>query len=212
MKNNNHLTTAFNDIVMNLAMILTVLFVIAMMLITIQKNAKNEIESKDNFLITMDWNNDSSYDVDLYIRNPEGEIIYFHKKDSSWATLERDDLGFKNDTMIVNGEPIIFRINREVLHLRNLVEGEYTVNVHVFSGEVSGNNAIPENISIEFVQVQPSYSILYKHSLNIQLPVKGEITAFSFTYNGSDKLILIDDITQYEYCNKILGSNPGPGP
>lgn len=198
--------------VLNLALALMIMFVIAVMMITVQKKLTDaHVESKDAFMINLDWNSETNYDIDLYIRNPEGDVIYFRHKETPWGTLERDDLGKKNDTMEINGESIVYNINREVLHLRQLIPGEYTINVHLFSGSMRDSSYLPQNMTIEFLRLQPTYEIKYKSELKIELPVRGEFTAFSFTYNP-DMSILVDAVTQSHYVIDLLRAAGSPGP
>ena len=49
------------------------------------------------FIITMSWPKDSKDDIDLYVMDPAGNIVYFRDKDNGLMHLDRDDLGDKND-------------------------------------------------------------------------------------------------------------------
>ena len=49
--------------------------------------------------------------------------------------LERDDRGGANDFILVNGKKISSPIREEIVTIRGIVPGEYTVNVIAFSGD-----------------------------------------------------------------------------
>lgn len=77
-----------------------------------------QIETLGFYAITIEWQRGSASDVDLYVRAPSGEIVYFANSDGAYVSLEHDDLG----------EPDA--ANRERAIIRQLDPGEYVVNVH----------------------------------------------------------------------------------
>ena len=188
MRKNNIAIAIYIDLVFNLAAAFIVLFMLVIMLINpIAK--QNDIDTVDNLMITLDWNNDSGYDMDLHFKQPDGRVIFFNDRESLLASLERDDLGKTND---VDG----FVVNREVLHIRHLVDGNYVVNVHFYS--TPAGEALPQNIEIEFVKIQPDYRIYVKKKLTIPLVVKEEVTMFSFSVVNGEVVVPIDTSTQYK--------------
>ena len=47
--------------------------------------------------------------------------------------LDRDDYGTSNDRVVgPDGEPIEFEYNEEIVTIRGIVPGEYTLNLHLF--------------------------------------------------------------------------------
>jgi hypothetical protein len=138
----------FIDLLFNLLVGFTSLFVLAFMLINpIAK--KGTIEPPVVFMIESSWADDSSADIDLYLRGPNGNLIYFGNKDGSYMYLDRDDLGKSNDTFTINGEQVVIQRNYEMITVSQLLPGEYVINLHYFSmmGEVETVDVRATNIS-----------------------------------------------------------------
>lgn len=196
------LQTAFIDIAFNIALLLGALFIISFLIIG-NKDEKGQVEVKDSFLITMTWNPELNYDIDMHVLSPEDSVLGFRVKDKPWGTLERDDLGVKSDTLVINGIEKTFSYNREVIHLRNLIEGTYYVNIHMYNMRRDVPPDSEQNITIEFLQLEPSYKIAYTKKYDLNLSNKEEFTSFSFEYEeGEDAKIFDDD--QLPFVNEYL--------
>ena len=123
---------AFIDLLFNITIGLAMLFIIAFLLINpIAK--KGDIIVNAEFIITMSWPKDSKDDIDLYVMDPAGNIVYFRDKDNGLMHLDRDDLGDKNDQVSTDAGIISFELNEEHLTIRGKVPGEYIVNAHWYS-------------------------------------------------------------------------------
>ena len=121
----------------------------------------------------MDWDKNSGDDLDLWLRTPNGEIVYFGKKDKGGVNLERDDLGTVNDCIYINSfEPQCIFVNREVIMMRGLQVGEYQLKFVVYapSPDFLGNP-----VTIEIIDINP-YKIEFSQD---------------FTYTGSKQTISI---------------------
>lgn len=208
-KNKQPFQASLNDITMNMALIFGVLFIIAFLMIQSKNNDVSKIDSVDTFLVTMNWIEATNFDMDIHVRNPEGEIINYYNEDKPWGTLERDDLGNSNDTQYVDNLPILFNYNREVVHLRNMIDGRYTVNVHFYANkEVADRKTFPQSIEVEFLQLEPEYKIVYKKKLTIELAEKEEYTVFSFDYVKGTSMTNVDTIEQVPFVVEELVRNP----
>ena len=49
--------------------------------------------------------------IDLYLKDPADNIVYFKQKDKGLTNLDRDDLGTANDTIMTSTGKKIFKIN-----------------------------------------------------------------------------------------------------
>lgn len=122
----------FIDLLFNLLVGFTSLFVLAFMLINpIAK--EGTIEPPVVFVIESSWADESTNDIDLYLRGPDGNIVYFGNQDGSYMYLDRDDLGASNDTFMLNGEQVVIERNYEMITVSQLLPGEYVINLHYFS-------------------------------------------------------------------------------
>ena len=68
---------------------------------------------------------------------PNGETVSYLKKDAGWLHLDRDDQGIINDVVTIDGEEIIYPINREVVTLRGIIPGEYILNLYLYEHKSS---------------------------------------------------------------------------
>ena len=94
--------TSFLDILFNTLVGFVLLFIIAFLLISPVKK-KKEIEQKAEYVITITWPGDMSDDVDSWLEDPTGKVMYFRKREAGLMHLDRDDLGSLNDTILVPG-------------------------------------------------------------------------------------------------------------
>src|SRR6185369_1693360 len=93
---------------------------------------EKKIDSKAEFLITLDWPDNHPDDLDLFVQDPAGNIAWYRRREAGFLTLDRDDRGGVNDFIIVNGKKILSPIREEIVTVRGIVPGEYTVNVSHF--------------------------------------------------------------------------------
>lgn len=210
---------AFLDLALTYCVsVLTILF-LAMLLIKPDESNEHpgELISRDTAVLTHEWNSELNIDLDTHIRNVEtGQIISYQQRNTKWGTLERDDLGVDSDTMIRDGIEYKYKINREVIHLRNLAPGLYNINIHFYGGADYKNSDNYSNlkINLEFTQIEPGYKIIYKQDLSrLVLKPKEEVTILSFTVNDEGNIIIddIDTITQYSFVNDSFAPDPrGP--
>ena len=125
-------TIGFIDILFNILVGFAFLFIVAFLLI--KPEAKREdFDRKAEFIVVMEWDYERQDDIDLYVQDPSKTIVHFRNARANFMHLDKDDLGKRNDTIMVNGVEKIVKINREVVTIRGIVPGEYIVNVHFYS-------------------------------------------------------------------------------
>lgn len=153
-RSGNNIT--FNDMLFNILLGFVILFVIAFLLINpITKN--EDIPAKAEFMIVLEWDDESVSDFDLWLQHNDENPIGFNNKDQNGANLERDDLGYANDIIVIDGEKRIIRKNREVINIRGVIAGDYYINVHAYSFR---ENA-PTTVRVTVIDINPRYSEAY---------------------------------------------------
>ena len=188
---------SFIDMLFNLLIGFTFLFVVAFLFINpIAKKA--ELDPKAEYLIVMTWADGSSSDIDLWVKDHNGNIVSFRNRDIALMHLDRDDLGIANDVYSEiypnwsnsskeNERNELRLINREVVSIRSKSERTYTVTVHFYANVLYLKNThAPEPVTVELVRVNP-YKILHikkvtlenkrqeKHVLKFKVKEKGEV-------------------------------------
>lgn len=182
----------FTDLLFNALLGFTFLFLIAIMFMN-PVAKKGIIDPKAEYIITIAWPDNSPDDVDTWVEDPNGNLIWFRNREAGLVHLDRDDRGLVNDTINVNGEEIQNPLNQEVITIRGVVPGEYIVNVHYYATETG----LPLPVTVKVSKVNPALEIVYYG--DILLEKKGdEKTAVRFVIDKSGK------VSQISHINKSL--------
>lgn len=146
----------FTDLLFNALLGFTLLFMIAITSIN-PPTKQGDIPAKAELIVTTTWADGSREDVDTWIEAPDGEVVWYRNPDGGLMHLDRDDRGAENDTLIVDGRPIINPLNQEVVTVRGLLPGDYVVNVHRYRADSSA--VLPVEVSV--VKVNPRLEVVY---------------------------------------------------
>jgi hypothetical protein len=178
-----HSNISFLDLFLNTLLGFVFLFLIAWLLIN-PESTKKAPQPKAEFLITVNWPDQSDDDIDLWVEDPNENLVYYGKKDSGLMHLDRDDLGKSSDRIVkADGSVDVISINREVLTIRGIAPGEYTVNLHVFRK----NDSLPTEAEIEVIKINP-YVIVHKSKVTLT-EWNEEITVIRFTVNADGAVV-----------------------
>ena len=167
----------FTDLIFNILLGFVLLFFISILFINPITKLGN-VNLKAEYIITIDWPDNLPDDIDLWVRDPNGEIVSYLNKDAGWLHLDRDDRGIINDRVKIGDQELVYPLNREVVTLRGLIPGEYTVNVFLYEHE----SKRPVDVKLTIEKVNPSLKLVSFNS--ISLPSKDtEITIARFNLN-----------------------------
>jgi len=199
-------TIGFLDLVQNTLVAFIMLFIIAFMMIK-PIDEKPDPVQKAEYIITVTWNSKSNDDVDSWLQLPTGEIIYFQNKMTPAAHLDRDDLGHSTDTITHrNGDQEIIFINQEILTIRGIIEGEWTLNVHMYSKRTKGVASIVVTID----KLNPYFRDLTK---TVTLKKKGdEKTVVRFMMDRDGFIRSTNDIPKKLVEQKTIETHNSSGP
>ena len=165
----------FQDMLFNALLSSTFMFLIAFMLIN-PESLTGKIDPKAEFLITMTWPDNHPDDIDLYVEDPQGNLVWYHQKEAGLMHLDRDDRGNYRDTIVVDGVKIQNPLNQEVVTLRGIVPGEYVVNINHYLANGTGD--VPVQVKVD--KLNPEVVSIFYTTLH--LDHKGqELTAVRFT-------------------------------
>lgn len=171
----------FTDLLFNSLLAFTFLFLITIMFLN--PPAKTGIiDPKAEFIITTKWEDFSPDDIDTWVEDPKGDIVWFRSAEAGLMHLDRDDRGISNDTMLVNNEELINPLNQEVVTIRGFVPGEYVVNLHYYASKTGK----PAAVTVRVVKVNPRLQVVYYGTVTLA-GVGAETTAvrFSVTPDGA---------------------------
>ncbi len=182
------LSDPFSDLLFNGLLGFTFLFLLAIMFMN--PVAKTGIiDPKAEYIISVSWEDNSPDDIDTWVEDPKGNLVWFRDREAGLIHLDRDDRGIANDTITVNGEEIQNPLNQEVITIRGVVSGEYVVNLHYYSSETKK----PVEVDVKVMKVNPALEIVYYG----QVTLKGrgdEKTAVRFSVDKSGSVTQINHI------------------
>ncbi len=172
----------FTDLLFNALLGFTFLFLVAIMFMNPEAKS-GIIDPKAEYIITVTWEDNNPDDIDTWVEDPDGQVIWFRNPEAGLLHLDRDDRGLINDTIIINGEQIQNPLNQEVVSIRGVVRGEYVVNIHYYATETQK----PVTVNVRLDKVNPALEVLYYGTVNLEK--KGdEKTAFRFKIGGDGKV------------------------
>jgi hypothetical protein len=135
-----------------------VAFLFFLALLVMNPEAKQgKIDTKAEFIVTMNWPDNHPDDIDLYVEDPLGNIVWYHTREAGFMVLDRDDRGGINNSIMVNGKRIMSPIREESVSIRGIVAGEYTVNVQYY---LATQNA-PVPVSVKVEKINPMVEVIH---------------------------------------------------
>ena len=153
-------TDPFIDLLFNALLGFTFLFLVSVMFINPDAR-KGRVDLKAEYIISVTWPDQMADDIDIWVQDPIGETVSYLRKDAGWLHLDRDDRGEINDTIIVDGQELVYPINQEVVTIRGIIPGEYTVNLYYYTAAQPG----PVEALVKVEKVNPSLKTVYVRKL-----------------------------------------------
>tara|TARA_B100000749_G_scaffold280069_1_gene274614 strand:- start:5480 stop:6082 length:603 start_codon:yes stop_codon:yes gene_type:complete len=198
MKREYHTNLAFLDVLFNTLLCFAALFAMSFILINPSKKDNNVVE-KGEFVIVMTWPKEMDNDVDIYVEDPEGNLVAFMRREEGLMHLDRDDLGRRNDVVQTEFGEIEYDENREIVTLRGIMPGEYVINVHMY---MKREESLLTPVTVQLDKINPYSTVMIKR---VTLGVSGEEkTAFRFTLNNDGDVVEINEL------QKTLVQQQGP--
>ncbi len=165
----------FTDLLFNALLVFVLLFAVALVAMN-PKARTGVIDAKAEFIITVTWPDMDPNDIDTWVQDPGGNLVWFRAREAGMMHLDRDDRGLANDTIVIDGRQVVNPLNQEVVTIRGFAPGEYTVNVHYYDTK----NGAPVTAQVSVVKVNPQASVVFYGA--VTLARKGdEMTAVRFT-------------------------------
>jgi len=167
-------TDPFTDLLFNALLGFTFLFLVAIMFMNPEAKS-GIIDPKAEYILTITWKDFSPDDIDVWIEDPDGRLLYFRNPEVGLLHLDRDDRGMVNDTIKVAGKEKENPLNQEVVTLRGVIQGEYIVNLHYYASETKK----PVDVNVNLQKVNPKLKVEYYDTVTLE--EEGvEKTAFRF--------------------------------
>lgn len=166
-----------------------VAFLFFLAVLAIAPDSKDgKIDLKAEFIITMDWPDNHPDDLDLFVQDPAGNIAWYRHREAGFLVLDRDDRGGANDFIVVNGKKIASPIREEIVTVRGVVPGEYTVNVSHFQATTRE----PVAATIKVQKLNPTAQVIYDDVVTVN-HTGDEKTAVRFVIDAEGKVVDVNN-------------------
>jgi len=180
----------FSDLLFNTLLAFVMLFAAALVVMN-PKAKTGVIDAKAEFIVTVTWPDLDPNDIDTWVQDPGGGLVWFRAREAGLMHLDRDDRGVANDTIIVNGQQVVNPLNQEVVTIRGFAPGEYIVNLHYY--ETKNGKPVEANVSV--VKVNPRAEVVYYGS--VKLARKGdEVTAARFSVDREGRVTGVNTLAK----------------
>jgi hypothetical protein len=145
------------------------------------------VNFKAEYIITVTWPDQQPDDIDIWVQDPNLNLLSYRESDVAWLHLDRDDQGDINDTIMINGVEKVYPINQEVVTIRGIVSGEYIINLQYYKS----NTGRPVEATVKVEKVNPSLKVVYVDKVLLEqeddeitvvrfnLDARGEVTTVS---------------------------------
>ncbi len=173
---------AFTDLLFNALLGFVFMFVAAFSLMGDPTKSGN-VENKAEILITVRWADRHPDDVDTLVEDPQGNLVWYHNRDTGLMHLDRDDRGLFQDRVMLDGVEVSNPINQETVTLRALKPGEYVVNVLHYQS----NYKEPLPVSVKVEKLNPRVTLIY-YGIRELTGVGDEQTAVRFTIGANGEV------------------------
>lgn len=176
MRRSSAIGVGFTDLLFNALLGFVVMFVLAFLMINPIART-GAVDAKAEFLITLSWPDGRSEDVDLYVEDPAGNLVWFRAREAGLMHLDRDDLGRSNDVIRIGGREIVHPLNQEIVSIRGVQPGEYVVNLHLYRA-AADPQPVPATIKVE--KLNPRVEVVFYGEVVLSRPSE-ERTAVRFS-------------------------------
>jgi len=201
---------AFLDLLFNALLVFVFLFIVSYMLVDVEKQKAN-ITTKAEFVITVTWALGNPDDVDSWLRDPTGNIIWFNHKERGLMNLDRDDRGSATDTFTLpNGTQVKYLHNQEIVTIRGFIPGTWVFNVHMYKKRCP----IETLVEIKMEKMNPTVETVFLKT--VKLSDKEEVTVARFKMLASGRIGKVDDVQVPLALNELIdaglreeGDRPG---
>jgi hypothetical protein len=179
----------FYDMLFNMLIAFVFCFIIALLAMNPKALKAGDVPSKAEYIINVGWPDRNPNDIDTWVQDPSGNLVWFRQRESGLMYLDRDDRGDANDAMVVNGQRIISPFRQEVVTVRGIVPGEFTVNVQYYETR----DGQPVDVTVSIIKVNPRAEVVFYGQ--VKLTRKGdEATAARFTLLPDGKVVNINTL------------------
>jgi len=155
-----------------------------------EKKQESSIETEGLYAVVATWPTDVNDDVDLWVRDPSMNLIFYNRPTAELMYLEYDDRGDVGDTAMTSSGQVKADINRERAIIRGGLVGEYVVNVHMFTKKA----AAPTTVKVSLYRLKGDDTEVLTKDVVLKVEKLDDITAFRFTLGPDGEITGTSDL------------------
>ena len=179
----------FYDMLFNMLIAFVFCFIVALLAMNPKALKIGDIPSKAEYIITVGWPDRNPNDIDTWVQDPAGNLVWFRAREAGLMYLDRDDRGDANDAILINGQRIVSPFRQEVVTVRGIVPGEFIVNVQYYQSR----DGQPVDVNVSIIKVNPRAEVVFYGQL--RLARQGdEATAARFTILPDGKVANVNTL------------------
>jgi hypothetical protein len=170
--------TVFRDVIM-LALLGFVTIVVLLLPHLNPPTKPTDQQQPGNIVVELHWPNDMNTDVDLWVQAPGDKPVGYSNRGGRIFNLLRDDMGHINDSG---------KLNYEIAFSRGAPEGEYTVNLHLYSN-TDARKSVPSQVVVGIKRGE-NEAMRVIHREQVELARTGqEITVVRFSLDQNSEVL-----------------------
>lgn len=170
--------TVFRDVIM-LALLGFVTIVVLLLPHLNPPTKLTDEQQPGNIVVELHWPDDMNTDVDLWVQAPGDKPVGYSNRGGRIFNLLRDDMGHINDAG---------NLNYEIAFSRGAPEGEYTVNLHLYSN-VDGRRTVPAQVVVGIKKnVKDAMKIIQRKKIDL-LYTGQEVTVVRFRLDDKSDVV-----------------------
>lgn len=179
----------FYDMLFNLLIGFVFCFIVALLAMNPRALKAGDVPSKAEYLINLTWPDNSPDDIDTWVQDPAGKLVWFRQREAGLMYLDRDDRGDANAATIVNGLRIQSPFRQEVVTIRGIVPGEFIVNAQYYQS----HDGQPVPVTVTVIKVNPRADVVFHGT--VTLARQGdEATAVRFTLQNDGGVVNVNTL------------------
>ena len=204
MLKSTSISLSFFDMILVLLLGFIILLFVAMLHMN-PPTKKQDVPKKADLLIIVEWDKKSANDVDTWVKWMDMGKAYsplsFRNKSTGFMHLDRDDTGHDTDTIVKkNGELERIFVNREVTVFRDMKNGTFLVNVHMYAFRDTNIPITP--IKVTVASVNPTYTIHCEEEIFLKFKFDEESVCMFTIDNG--KIVDVQKRPNIKFATQYL--------
>lgn len=179
----------FYDMLFNLLIGFVFCFIVALLAMNPRATKAGDVPSKAEYMVNVAWPDNSPNDIDTWVQDPGGNLVWFRQREAGLMYLDRDDRGEGNASTIINGQKIQSPFRQEVVTFRGIVPGEHIVNAQYYQS----HDGQPVPVTVTVIKVNPRADVVFYGT--VSLARQGdEATAVRFTLQPDGSVVNVNTL------------------